>query len=92
MTKKSFEERVIGSAIRTWDVIGGDCLVDENGYPDESVTLKRETVCEIVSDADYMQTHGDLSIEDMCRFYNDLSWDERRALMRKAFTYETYGW
>jgi len=92
MAEESFEERVIQAAIKTWDIIGDDCLVDEYGRPDESMTMKRDTVCEIVSDADYMQTHGGLSKEDMRSFYNDLTWEERRELMRKAFTYETYGW
>lgn len=92
MVDEEFEERIIRAANRTWQVIGGDCLVNEDGEPDESVTMSRETVCEIVSDADYMLTHGGLSKEDMRRFYNELTWEERRALMRKAFTYDTYGW
>lgn len=88
----SFEERVVNAAKKTWDIIGDDCLVNEDGEVDHSVTMTREQVCEIVADASYMVTHGGLSKEDMNRFYNGISYEERQKMMRKAFAYDTYGW
>ena len=90
--KKSFEEKVILAASKTWQIIGDDCLVDEDGNVDYSVSMTREQVCEIVADASYMQTHGGLSKEDMSKFYRELTHEERRKLMRKAFVHNTYGW
>jgi hypothetical protein len=87
----AFEERIVQAARRTWDVIGGDCLVNEDGEMDESVILDRDTVCEVVADANHMHTNGGLSKEDMKRFYA-LSWKESKVIMRKAFTHNTYGW
>lgn len=88
---ETFEERVISAAKDTWDVIGGDCLVNEDGEMDYSVTMTREEVCEVVADADHMVTNGGLSREDMKRFYG-LPYKEMRKTMRKAFTQDTYGW
>ena len=91
MSEKTFEERVILAARRTWDVIGGDCLVDEYGEIDYSVTMTKEEVCEMVSDASHMQTNGGLSAEDMRRFYK-LGYPKTREIVRKAFNHNTYGW
>jgi len=92
VSEQSFEERVISAANRTWDVIGGDCLVDDWGRPDESKVMTKDEVMEIVADAGHMEVHGGLSKEDMRRFYQELTWEERRVIMRKAFTYNRYGW
>jgi len=39
------------AALAVWEEIACDCFVNENGEPDESVTLSQETVLELVSDA-----------------------------------------
>jgi len=41
-----------------WDSISSDCFIDENGEPDESITLTRDEVLELVFDAGRLEDYG----------------------------------
>jgi len=88
---KEFKERVIRAAYRTWAAIGADCLIDEDGELDESATMSREEVIQMVTDADRIKFHGGLSKADAEEFYK-LSRKDRNSLMKEAFPYKNYGW
>lgn len=46
---------------RTWDVIAEDCLVDEYGNPDESMSISRYDMAELSLDADRWRDQLDKS-------------------------------
>jgi len=89
--EKDFKEKVIRAAQITWDIIGDDCLVDEDGKPDLSVTMSKDEVIEMVSDAGRMYYQGGLSRDEMKQFYS-LNEKEKEKIMNEAFTFNTYGW
>jgi len=75
---------------RVWDAIGADCLVDEDGRPDESATMAREDVFGICTDGPFDNYCG-LEDEEIRAFHNrDRSRDPE--LMKLALPYEIYGW
>lgn len=51
-------KRIVNSMIRTWNVIGYDVLVDMFEGGNQSKTIPRSHVIEIVTDAGYMKTYG----------------------------------
>lgn len=88
---EDMKRRIERMASRTWDAIGDDCLVNEDGMPDESVTLPRDHVIEIVCDADYMSMYG--HDEEAYKTWKALpSYEEKLAVIRGAFPCKTYGW
>ena len=87
---EKMKERIMRMANRTWDAIGGDVLVDDNGNPDESMSLPKDHVIEIVMDADHMMYHG--GDEEAYKVYEKLSYEDKMTIMNEAFTYEYYGW
>jgi len=88
---ETMQQRIIAAALRTWNAIGADCLVNEDGQPDQSVTLSKEEVIELVVDAGRMLTYGgDMEAAEV--FYIQLTSHERDQIMTAAFPHEHYGW
>ena len=76
---------------QTWDCIAGDMLVDEEGRPDESKTLTRDEVLEVVLDADRMADYD----ADAARYTIWLSRfhkEQYDRLVHSTFPYETFGY
>jgi hypothetical protein len=91
MVSVEMQERIKRAALRVWDYIAADCLVNEEGEPDESVHMHRDQVVELVIDADRLRMYGgDEEAAEV--FYNKMGREARWNLMRSAFNYETYGW
>ena len=89
--EKEMKERMEQMASRTWDAIGGDMLVDEEGNMDESATMPKDHVIEVVCDADRMAMYGD--DKEVYEVWKALSsYDEKLKAIEGAFTYEYYGW
>ena len=89
--EKEMKERMERMARRTWDQIAGDCLVNEDGEPDESVTLPRADVMEITCDADHMEMYG--RDKEAYEAWDALpNYEAKLEAISGAFTYETYGW
>ena len=84
------KQRIAYALMRTWQAIGADCLVNEDGQPDESITLPRDHVIELVVDADRLHEYG--QDKEAATAYYDLPQDERDEIDRLAFPFETYGW
>jgi hypothetical protein len=76
---------------RVWDQVASDALVDENGRPDEKMTMRRSEVFEIAMDANRPSSIGGLSRELEAKLYA-LSPAAQRRLMKAAFPYERYGY
>ena len=43
-------EKWIRALNRVWDIVGSDCLTDDYGKPDESMSMSRDEVFEIAGD------------------------------------------
>jgi hypothetical protein len=73
-------------ANQTWDGIGSDVLAatGEN-------TMSKKDVIEIVLDADHMLGIGHMD-RDLYYKFQALPYEEKMAIMDKAFTYSTYGY
>jgi hypothetical protein len=90
---KEMDDRAMYAVNRTWDTIGGDCLVNDMGEPDESVSIKRADMLELVMDANHMETYGG---DHEAAAYVIWMKCQRPAyykkFIKKAFPYEKYGW
>lgn len=85
------EIRIENMASRTWDAIGYDCLVNDMGEPDESVTMSRDEVMEIVADAGHMKMYG--NDKEAWEAWQKLpSYEKKLEAISGAFLYEIYGW
>jgi hypothetical protein len=87
------DERAKHAVNRTWDTIGSDCLVDDEGKQDESVSIKRNDMLELVMDANHMESYGDDN--EACAYIVWLKWNRPtywKKFVKKAFPYERYGW
>lgn len=67
---------------RTWQVIGGDCL-------QETDSMSRDEVCEVVLDANYIDHYGNLDKELLKEFQN-LTYEERLEIAEQAFPFASY--
>ena len=89
---EELDKRAGMAANRTWDAIGGDCLVNDDGEYDESIVLKRSDVLELVRDANHMETYG--GDKEAARYF---VWVSRyhpayyKKLIKKVFPFERYG-
>lgn len=75
----------------TWNRIAGDMLVDEHGQPDETASMTKEEVLEVVLDADHMaDSDADAAryIIWLKRFHTELF----NTVVYNAFPYKTYGY
>ena len=68
----------------TWDAIANDVL----GI-DESVTISKAAVIEMVMDADRVQMYGNCTASAI-REWDDLSLDGKLKIANETFTYEEY--
>lgn len=77
----------------TWNYIAGDCFVGDDGEVDESMTMTREDVVELVMDADRM-THsynGDMEVAAYAVWAHRYHEDHfQQEIVKKAFPYETF--
>jgi hypothetical protein len=85
-------KRVKRALNSTWDAIGCDMLVGENGEPDKSRVIPRSHVAEIVCDAGHLEKYGD-DAEAVAEFrkikYRSSKW---HAIIKQAFPFKRYGW
>lgn len=86
----SLRNRICYAMMKTWQSIGADCLVNERGEPDESVTLSREEVIELVTDADRLVTYG--GDDEAAKAYYNLDDKDKDELSKLAFPFAQYGW
>jgi glycerol-3-phosphate O-acyltransferase len=77
------QERITRAANRTWQAIGSDILVAS-----EVDSITRDEVVEAVMD--YLQDYG-RDTEAVAEF-NKLSFEDKTAMLRKAFPLDRYGW
>jgi hypothetical protein len=87
------DERAKRAVNRTWDTIGGDCLVNDEGVPDESVSIPKSHMLELVMDANHMETYGDDN--EACAYVIWMKWQRPthyKKFVKKAFPFAKYGW
>ena len=85
------KRRIEDMAERTWNAIGADLLVDEDGNVDESKSIPKDEVMEVVADADRMEMYGD--DKEAYEIWEKLgSYDEKLKAISGAFTFEHYGY
>lgn len=82
-------KRVCHAAQTTWQTIGGDVL-DAACEGNESGSIPRAHVIEVVLDADYMLTYGRDDAAYFCQ--GILPQKQRDKIMRLAFPFGTYGY
>ena len=78
-----FDKRIARAAQSTWQAIGGDIL-----RAAEADSMSRDEVVEAVMD--YIQDYGrDL---DAIAEFEKLNFEEKQAVLQKAFPLARYGW
>lgn len=90
MTKipEEMEKRIQKMAARTWSQIGGDAL---NGLAEagEPAVMPKAHVVEMVCDAGYMEMYG--ADKEAYKFFETLTYPEKKKVVGKAFPYSRYG-
>ena len=87
-TTNEMNHRIIGMLQRTWDAIADDVLILE-----EEWMIDRDTVIEMVCDADRYETHGgDKAAAALFRDLLRTSSKEKDTLLSAAFPEEHYGY
>jgi hypothetical protein len=90
---EEMDKRLMRLANVTWDTIGGDILVDDEGHPAYDKSVPRKEVIEIVCDADYMWMHGgDEEAYAYFLYLRDNNLKHRDKVMKLAFPCSKYGW
>jgi len=90
---EEMDKRACQAMNATWQAIGCDLLVDDNGKPDYRKTMRRSEMAQIVQDSNYMESYG----EDF-EAANYVIWVSRyhptyhKKLIKKAFPFAIYGW
>lgn len=88
---KEMDDRLIGIAKTTWDIIGGDILQSIEEYGDKP-EMPRSHVIEVVRDADYMLMHGgDPEAYAYYLYLRDHHEKHLDKVMKEAFTFKRYG-
>lgn len=78
-----FDKRIARAAQSTWQAIGGDIL-----RAAEADSMSRDEVVEAVMD--YIQDYGrDM---DAIAEFEKLNFEEKQAVLQKAFPLARYGW
>lgn len=89
--EKEMQQRIEDMANRTWQAIGPDFLVGEDGCINESVTVDREEVMEAVADADRMLMYGD--DKEAYEVWSKLpAYGDKLKAISGAFPFDAYGW
>jgi hypothetical protein len=84
-TAHEITNRICDALNLTWEIIGDDILTASG-----KKEISRETVIEVVLDADSFKTYGgDREAINAFYFLNKF---EREEVLRLAFPYETYGY
>ena len=89
---EEMDKRACTAADITWQAIAPDLLVDDRGRYDESKSMRRSEVIEIVRDANHMETYGEDF--DAARY---LIWVSRfhkthyKELIKRIFPFKWYG-
>ena len=78
-------EKFKHAMIRTWEAIGHDVLSVSNEN-----TVDKETVIEMVLDANRIDMYGGLNFEELNDF-NELSFGQKFNIAKEAFEYDFYG-
>jgi hypothetical protein len=76
---------------RTWDNIAADILGCTGGPNDETATMSRSSVIEVVLDQMYNVEYERVPAEEMAA-WKALSSNQRKKVAREEFTYKTYGY
>lgn len=91
--EKELMRRVID---RIWDVIAYDVLVNNDGEPDESVTVPATEVAEYCLDADRWEAYGGTTKEEFRPLIDKLyaldGWDEWKKAVNDILPYKVYGY
>ena len=77
------QERITRAANRTWQAIGSDILVAA-----EADSMTQEEVIEAV--LDYIHDYG--GDEEAIAEFNQLSFEDKTEMLRKALPLARYGW
>ena len=76
-------DRIKRAMARTWEGIGGDIAAASGGAP-----IDRETVIEVVLDADRLTTHG--HDKEAAQAFYAMSREEQDKIAKEQFQYEFY--
>ena len=83
-------KRIEIMALKTWDVIGSDCLkvAEEMG---KQPIMTQEEVIEVVCDAGYMKTYGE--DKEAYEYWSKLpTYEAKMEAIKPAFSFAKYGW
>lgn len=75
-------DKVKRALTRTFQVIGGDVMSDGS-------SMSRAEVCELVLDANYIDTYGGLD-KNLLSEFQTLSYDQRYKIAESTFTFKRY--
>jgi len=89
--KEEMVKRIQSMALRTWNIIGADALINADGEFDESATITRDEVIEIVGDADRMLYYGG-DKEAYEEYLKIDGWDAKCEILKEVFKFDTYGY
>lgn len=89
---EEMDQRACRAMIRTWDAIAFDVLVDDEGKYDESKSIRRRDVVELVLDANHMETFGeDFEAANYVIWLNRFKPTHYKKLIKQAFPFQWYG-
>jgi len=90
---EEMDQRVCHAMNATWQAIGGDLLVDDNGKPDYKKTIRRSEVAEIIQDAGHMEAYGDdFEAANYTIWVSRFHPTYHKKLIKKALPFARYGW
>ena len=86
------DKRAISALNHTWDAIAYDILVDDNGKYDESKSIRRNEVVELVQDANHMETYGgDFDAACYVIWLSRFKPTYYKRFIKQAFPFQWYG-
>lgn len=90
---EEMDRRACSALNRTWEAIAFDVLVDEEtGVYDESKTLRRSHVVELVQDCSHMEAYGDdFEAAHYLIWTNRFKPTHYKRLIKRAFPFAIYG-
>jgi hypothetical protein len=90
---EEMDQRACRALNQTWEVIGYDLLVDDQGKPDYRKTMSRKEVAEIVQDASHMTTYGgDFEAAHYTIWLSRYHKTHHAKLIKRAFPSGRFGW
>jgi hypothetical protein len=92
----SEQKKIIIQALQnSWEQIAPDCYVDDMGKHDESVVIPQTQVWELACDRLYNDyDRNDEVATAAFQAWQKLGWesDEKKAVLKEAFPYKSYGY